>query len=788
MPVFGNCNKKNNMKQLKKLFHPVVYIFFFWLLFSAPFFFEKNIPFSSTYQITFFPPWSAYPHNGVPVKNAAMPDVISQITPWKHLVISLWKLRQIPLWNMNSFAGTPLLANYQSAVLSPFNILFFILPFVTAWGLLVLLQPLLAGLFTYLFARSVKISKVGSLISSLSFMFSGFIVVWMGYGTLGYALLFLPLGMYAIEKFFEVSQTRYLLLLAFVLPLSFFSGHFQISLYVLLALALYVLYKIVVGKSLKKGLAVYLYMIFGMLLCLPQLLPSLEFYTQSLRSGIYQRSEVIPWGYLSTLLAPDFFGNPTTRNDWFGHYAEWNGFIGTVVLLLSFYGIRAWKKSIVLFLAVGGLLALLLALPTPLGDLIVTLHIPVLATSAASRIISLYCFFFALLGGFGWDQLVISVKEKDWKGLGIWIAGGGVLFAVLWVVVLGKLFMPLDKILIAKQNLLLPTGLFILAVFGTVVAFFLPKKITIIFLSILFVGIISLDMYRFVTKWQPFDPRAYMFEKTPVGEEFTQISGYGRAIGNYGAEVSNYYQLPSLEGYDALYPRRYGEFVSYVNTGILGESSRSVVSVSRNGKYTPEVLNLLNVAYVIHKKSDDNMPWTIPYWTYPAGQFSQVFEDNSYRILQNTKAYPHAYLAGSYKVETKNKAELDTLFGKNFDRRQSLVLEQKPNMVIQNDPKAIANIVSYKADKITITTQSKTNMLLFLSDTYYPGWKAYIDGKEAPILRADYAFRAVAVPKGNHTVMFVYKPLSFALGLIGAISGIFCLAVVSLFMRKKTIL
>ncbi|HXS14530.1 MAG TPA: hypothetical protein VN711_00155, partial [Candidatus Saccharimonadales bacterium] len=582
------------MKLLKKLFHPVVYIFLFWLLFSAPFFFGHKIPFSSTYQITFFPPWSAYTHNGIPVKNAAMPDVISQITPWKHLVISLWRTGQIPLWNMNSFAGTPLLANYQSAVLSPSNILFLIFPFVTAWGLLVLLQPLLAGLFTYLFTRSVRVSKIGSLISSLSFMFCGFLVVWMGYATLGYALLFLPLGMYAIEKFFETSSVGYGILLAIVLPLSFFNGHFQISLYVLSAIMAYILYKAVVARSFRKGILAYLYILFGMLICLPQILPSLEFYTQSLRSGIYQRSEVIPWGYLSTLLAPDFFGNPTTRNDWFGHYAEWNGFIGTIVFLLSLYGIRAWKKGIVPFLFVGGLLALLLALPTPLGDLIVVLHIPVLATSAASRIIALYCFFFAVLAGFGWDQLVTSVKEKDWKGLGTWLVGGALLFAVLWTVVVGKLFMPLDKIVIAKQNLLLPTGLFILAVFSITVTFFLPKKIKIIFLSVLFIGIISFDMYRFVTKWQSFDPSMYMFEKTSVGKEFTKISSYDRAIGNYGAEVSNYYQLPSLEGYDALYPKRYGEFVSYVNTGILGEADRSVVSVSRNGKFTPQALDLLN--------------------------------------------------------------------------------------------------------------------------------------------------------------------------------------------------
>ncbi|HXS15199.1 MAG TPA: YfhO family protein, partial [Candidatus Saccharimonadales bacterium] len=172
-----------------------------------------------------------------------------------------------------------------------------------------------------------------------------------------------------------------------------------------------------------------------------------------------------------------------------------------------------------------------------------------------------------------------------------------------------------------------------------------------------------------------------------------------------------------------------------------------------------------------------------PYWTYPSGQFSQVFEDSSYRILKNTKAYPHAFLAGSYQV-AHGQEILQTMFDKKIDLLRSVVLEQNPALAIRNDPKAISKIVSYKADKITITTQAKTNMLLFLSDSYYPGWKAYIDGKEMPILRADYAFRAIPVPKGVHTVIFAYKPLSFALGLIGAIVGLVSLVGVSFFVKK----
>src|SRR3989338_4579656 len=133
-----------------------------WILCSRAYFFNGLVPFPSDYLVDFSPPWNQY--FGHPVKNNAMPDVITQMYPWKILTIESWKMGQVPRWNPYQFAGNPHLANYQSAVFSPVNLLFFILPFIDAWSLMILLQPLLAGLFTYIFLRSLKISTIGSII------------------------------------------------------------------------------------------------------------------------------------------------------------------------------------------------------------------------------------------------------------------------------------------------------------------------------------------------------------------------------------------------------------------------------------------------------------------------------------------------------------------------------------------------------------------------------------------------------------------------------------------------
>src|SRR3990172_2288878 len=254
--------------QFIKRHYPVLFLVLLWFVFSFPFFLQNKAPYPANYQVTTFPPWSAYPEFGRHVKNDAMPDILVQIYPWRHLSIEGYKNGEIALWNPYSFSGTTHLANYQSAVLSPLNVLFFIFDFKNAWSILVLLQPLLASLFTYLFLRTLKISREGSLVGGISFMFCGFITTWMEYATLGYGLLF----------------------------------------------------------------------------SMPQILPSIEVYSQSLRSDLFQKIETIPLNYIPTFVAPDIFGNPVTRNAWFGHYAEWNAYTGALPLFLALFALIKRRK------------------------------------------------------------------------------------------------------------------------------------------------------------------------------------------------------------------------------------------------------------------------------------------------------------------------------------------------------------------------------------------------------------------------------------------------------------
>ncbi|MEK7573051.1 MAG: hypothetical protein AAB531_01360, partial [Patescibacteria group bacterium] len=117
MQSFGRSslikNLKLRIKNLTLKFWPIVFILAVWLIFSSPYFFKNLVPFPSEYLVNFFPPWASYQEFAGPVKNNAMPDIITQIYPWKNFTIETLKTGQIPLWNPYSFSGTPHLANYQ---------------------------------------------------------------------------------------------------------------------------------------------------------------------------------------------------------------------------------------------------------------------------------------------------------------------------------------------------------------------------------------------------------------------------------------------------------------------------------------------------------------------------------------------------------------------------------------------------------------------------------------------------------------------------------------------------
>ena len=102
----------------------------------------------------------------------------------------------------------------------------------------------------------------------------------------------------------------------------------------------------------------------------------------------------------------------------------------------------------------------------------------------------------------------------------------------------------------------------------------------------------------------------------------------------------------------------------------------------------------------------------------------------------------------------------------NFNPKDTALVEEiyitQLNTAIQADSTASISLVKNDNDFIEYRSASKSNQFAVFSEIYYDrGWKAYIDGKESPIIQTNYVLRGMAIPAGNHKITFEFKPESF---------------------------
>jgi hypothetical protein len=186
-----------------------------------------------------------------------------------------------------------------------------------------------------------------------------------------------------------------------------------------------------------------------------------------------------------------------------------------------------------------------------------------------------------------------------------------------------------------------------------------------------------------------------------------------------------------------------------------------------------------------------NMYWDWAYWgdirlgkkpqtsrktseeTRPALVYETVHQDSNVEIFQNNNVYPRAFMVYDIINASSFNQAMDVLANPDLDLRQTAVVENFPNdskTAIENThqkaPSGTADVKRITPDAFTAEVQTNSPGLLVISEQYYPGWRAYVDGKETPIYAVDGSLRGVFLNKGKHMVRLEYKPLSFSIGLV----------------------
>ncbi|MGE5041286.1 MAG: YfhO family protein [Candidatus Levyibacteriota bacterium] len=768
-----------------KKYFPVFVLLLIISLFFYKTIFLGLVPFPGDLLMGNYEPYKSL-SSGIPHKGQGA-DIIRQLYPWKYFSIESIKNGVFPLWDPYIFSGTPHFANLQSGTLYPLNILFFILPFVSAWAAYIILQFVLAFCFTYLYLKEIGLKKIPSIFGSAAFSFSAFFTVWGEYGNVGHSLAFLPLLLFAVEKLLKTKRVGWLLLLAASVALSIFAGYVQLTMYMLILGFCYLAFRYYADK--KKERKIYILAAFGLivgvLISAIQLFPLYEFLGRSLRSNYSYKDlldiRLLPLRAIVTLLVPDFFGNPATNNYFLGGSSLERAMnVGVWPFIFAVFAGFSKKNSLKTFFGITAVLSLVSCLALPPIALFHSVGIPFLSTGVPTRVLAIFAFSLAVLGAFGLQEFLESKNKKKM----LLIMG---FFAALFMILWGITFIVHSPgLLISRRNLMIPSALFIV---GSILLFVKQKKLS----AVVLVSLTVFELFYSFQKFNSFVPPAYIYPSTGINAQLRKIQGVDRYWGYGSANIdANFQTLEktfTTEGYDPLFSKRYGEFVAASQTGnIPKDVPRSVANIVhgygvndlKENPYRKRALNITGVTYILNKKEDKGIDSA-----FDEKEFRLIWEQNGWQIYENLGVLPRVKMFGEDEV-LKPRGQIGLLYDPKFNYKETLILDNDFGFQVKPDSSASAKIISYGPNEIIIKTAAKEQQFLFLSDNFFPGWYADIDHTVfPPILIADYAFRAVPVPAGEHTVRMYYSPPSFWVGLWISVISFISLIVAVVFTKMR---
>lgn len=725
-------------------------------------------------------------------------DQIRFFFPFLGFSLEQLKAGHIPFWDPYIFSGHAHLADFQTAIFYPLNIFGLFLSQIAFWHFLRITPYFMGAFFTYVYLKNLKLKTLAAFFGGLTFGFSPLLLTWgEEIVILPHGIIWLPLILFFVDKYLDEGKMRYLGFLTLAFSAALFSGFIQSSIYIFVLVIFYSIVKIGLKKLFRtpKGIKIVGGMLLSLTVAALQLLPSLELYLSSTRT-IYSPQDLfkslLPIDQLITYLAPDFFGNPATRNLIAvkgASYYEGVLFIGIAALILAFFALIVQNKNkIVRFYAFSALIGLFFSFDFLFAKLQLLLPIPFLSTALPNRVLFIPTFCLSILAAFGLDYYLKKSDRRLTKII--------MILALIYMIIIAHLLiiigfqLPYFKgetslAIISLRNLVIPIVIFVVTSFlllsGNQVKILKSFGVKIIICASL------INIFLFSQKYFSFVERKFIFPPTQIFTFISQNQGYYRSL-SMGADkvLSNtllQYRIYYPEGYDPANIESYAQFVSLMRGAQVSPRARSVAEL---GSQNPEkflgssqnlkLLNILGVKYLFSEKINSAI--------FEKYQFKKVYEDTGpggFAVFENPQVLPRAFLVSHFEKLTGQSA-VSRLLAQDFDYRQSIIIKDATVEVSAMPQEGAAQILRYQPYEVVVKTESVAAKLLFLSDNYYPGWKATVDGYRVNILNADYTFRAVPVPKGEHIVRFYYDSSVFKIGV--AISLVSLLLVWVLYFSK----
>lgn len=728
------------------------------------------------------------------------------------------------LWNPYIFTGMPAYAlatgykwfnliyvvvnTVRNIFSAPFNIDY------AKWTFYLL--ALAYTMFFFMISRTKN--RMVSLFTSLVTSFSTGIVVFLyiGHVTKLTAIWVFPVLLLLLLNFQKKIKLLDVMLLLFFMPVMFLGWHVQIIFYIFFAVMIYFIYYLLRAikikdnfllKQLLKSAAIFLVaVIIGLGIQSDNFTQVWEYSPYSTRgtesvvdkeSGNIKKTETDFYDYATnwsfspgevlTWIVPSYYGfgksvynGPLSQNQdvevntYFGQmpFVDVAMYMGVIVFFLAIFSmIINWKDPLVRYLTILAAIATLISFGRtfPLFYDLMFHYFPFFDKfRVPSMILILVQLSFPILAGLGIAKLISLKNENDKKfdnlvkniffGLTIIFILTLLLASPIKSWFIGRIMESGEKGNQLQQlhdymaEMFLTDArlafFFSAAVFGLMYAYL--KSFVSRDLMITAIIVLSLiDIFRINHRGetlkentdiqQLFQKPEYVSAVESLNDKSTFRILNLKQDGSLGSVQQNsnynaYFLLQDLYGYSGIKPRAYQDYMD-----VLGSPAN------------PTLWRMTNTKYIILDKPI-NFPGLVP-----------VYSGNKTYVYENQNALPRAYF-----VDTVQKASAIEILNKvknnQFDPKKIAFVEDAEIKVDKPDSTASVQIEKYGDENIYLNVNATGNNFLFLGDTYVgKGWKAYVDGNEVPIYRANHNFRGIIVPKGNHKIHFEYLPESFVI-------------------------
>jgi hypothetical protein len=710
-----------------------------------------------------------------------------QFYPWQIYTLQLLQNQQIPLWNHLNGMGAPLLANYQLAFFYPPSWLIYIAGSIWGtsgiiWGdhFLLYLHIVWACVGMAMLARKLGITPIGQVISGLAFGMSSYLLTRLGFFPIIFTIAWLPWVVISCDQLTGLSLRDYLKKAPVYIPLIFcmilLTGHAQSAWYCLLLGFCWGLYRSA-GKNgwrtaFSFGIVFIVSIILATGLAAIQLIPTAEFLSQSQRAtqvgyAYAMTYSLWPWKLIG-LLFPDFFGNPMSGNYWgYATYWEDSIYIGVFPLLLAGIGLinhvkrlrdkeNSSKIAILLFGVIAVGLVFALGKNTPLYPFLYQ-HIPTFSMfQAPARWLIWVVFGLAMLSGMGMDALTIPIgKSLYWCRLATAGAFAITIGAFLAWMMLGNIQPTFIRATALGGVWLCLSGLLIL---------FQPdpgEQRRRIWAGVI-IAFVSMDLLLFASAANPTQPKGIISGQTQKEKNAASFPGrsyislddeyqikFGRILRfqDYRPLVdpANLVLLPlpnlnllsnteMVNNFDPLVPERYYRLMDELKYVVTNPEM--------------QVMKDMAVSHIYRLNSS------------PADGFDIVSID-SY-------AYATWFACSQY---ASSKIEAWVLYSASFlqnGMNRKIIIEDA-DAKVSNQPCDTAGkvheiMIKRKNQDIVIATSTDADGWLRISQTWYPGWEATMDGNRIKLYPSDFIFTGLWLPSGNHEIILKYNPSSFRYG------------------------